>query len=141
VFDTMKSNKNQLTLQVVGKNAIYISFNSSTVMFMWSYFFQCLGYILYVNNKRTFSFWLKGLIWNLESLKCNFKHFGGEILQNSEDYKYIEDINFPRHFYLELNKLEKSPWKTGGGVSVTLFPLCDAGGRKSQCDFDQECCI
>ena len=23
--------------------------------------------------------------------------------------KYIEDINFPRHFYLELNKLEKSP--------------------------------
>jgi hypothetical protein len=23
--------------------------------------------------------------WNLESLKCDFKHFGGEILQNSED--------------------------------------------------------
>jgi hypothetical protein len=37
-------------------------------------------------------------------------------------------MNFPRHFYSELNKLEKSPWKIGGGVSVTLFPLCGAGG-------------
>jgi hypothetical protein len=26
-------------------------------------------------------------IWNLESLKCDFKRFGGEILQNSKDYK------------------------------------------------------
>ena len=43
--------------------------------------------------------------------------------------KYIEDINFSRHFYSELNKLEKSPRKIGEGVSVTLFPLCDAGGR------------
>ena len=46
-------------------------------------------------------------------------------------------MNFSRHFYSELNKLEKSPSKIGGGVSVTLFPLCDAGGgggggRKSQ---------
>jgi hypothetical protein len=39
-------------------------------------------------------------------------------------------MNFPRHFSLGLNKLEKSPWKTGGGVSVTLFPLCDAEGEK-----------
>jgi hypothetical protein len=37
-------------------------------------------------------------------------------------------MNFSRHFYSELNKLGKSPWKIGGGVSVTLFPLCDAGG-------------
>ena len=37
-------------------------------------------------------------------------------------------MNFSRHFYSEWNKLEKSPWKIGGGVSVTLFPLCDAGG-------------
>jgi hypothetical protein len=37
-------------------------------------------------------------------------------------------MNFSRHFYSELNKLEKSPWKIGGGVSVILFPLCDAGG-------------
>ena len=37
-------------------------------------------------------------------------------------------MNFPRHFSSELNKLEKSPWKTGGEVmSVTFFPLCDAG--------------
>ena len=35
-------------------------------------------------------------------------------------------MNFSRHFYSELNKLEKSPWKIG--VSVILFPLCDAGG-------------
>ena len=42
--------------------------------------------------------------------------------------KYIEDMNFSRHFYSELNKLEKSPSKIGGGVSVTLFPLCDPGG-------------
>jgi hypothetical protein len=38
-------------------------------------------------------------------------------------------MNFPRHFYSELKKMEKSPWKTGEGVSVTLFSLCDAGGR------------
>jgi hypothetical protein len=37
-------------------------------------------------------------------------------------------MNFSRHFYSELNKLEKSPWRMGGGVSVTLYPLCDAGG-------------
>jgi hypothetical protein len=36
-------------------------------------------------------------------------------------------MNFPRHFSSELNKLEKSPWKTGEVMSVTFFPLCDAG--------------
>jgi hypothetical protein len=53
-------------------------------------------------------------------------------------------MNVSRHIYSELNKLEKSPWKIGEGVSVTLFPLCDAGGgggEKPQCDFDQKCCI
>ena len=50
-------------------------------------------------------------------------------MQNSEEsIKYLEDINYPTHFYSELNKLEKSPRKTRGGISVTLFPLCDAGG-------------
>jgi hypothetical protein len=68
-----------------------------------------------------------GKFWNLESLKCDFKHFGGEILQNSEDYKVHR-----RHkcsqifliFYSELNKLEKSPWKTGGaGQRHLISPL------------------
>ena len=49
---------------------------------------------------------------DLESLKCDFKHFGGEILQNSEDYKVHRRHKFSQTFlifYLELNKLEKSP--------------------------------
>jgi hypothetical protein len=71
-----------------------------------------------------------GKCWNLESLKCDFKHFWDEILQNSEDYKVHRRLeSVPGHFYSELYKLEKSSWKTGGGVSVTLFLLCDAGGE------------
>ena len=41
------------------------------------------------------------------------KHFGGEILQNSEDYKVHRRRNFSQTFlifYSELNKLEKSPY-------------------------------
>jgi hypothetical protein len=44
-------------------------------------------------------------------------HFGGEIFQNSEDYKVHRRHKFSQTsliFYSELNKLEKSPWKTGG---------------------------
>jgi hypothetical protein len=67
-----------------------------------------------------------GKFWNLESLKCDFKHFGGEILQNSEDYKVHRRRNFSQTFlifYSELNKLEKSPWKTGGADQRHLhFP-------------------
>ena len=41
-----------------------------------------------------------------------FQAFGGEILQNSEDYKVHRRRNFSQTFlifYSELNKLEKSP--------------------------------
>jgi hypothetical protein len=68
-----------------------------------------------------------GKFWNLESLKCDFKHFGGEILQNSKDYKVHRRHKFSQTFlifYSELNKLEKSPWKTGGaGQHHLISPL------------------
>ena len=43
---------------------------------------------------------------------------------------------FPDIHSSELNELEKSARKTVRGVRVTLFPLCDAGERKSHCHFD-----
>ena len=100
--------------------------------------------------KRTAMAW-DSKIWNLDTRKCDLKHFGGEILQNSEDYKVHQrpDIS-----------LEMSPWKTGRGVRVSLFSFCawcrwcvcvcvcggggggggGMGGR-SQCDFDRKFCI
>jgi hypothetical protein len=64
---------------------------------------------------------------------------GVEILQNSEDYKVHRRHKFSQTFlifYSELNKLEKSPWKTGGaGQRHFISPLW------SQCDFDQKCRI
>jgi hypothetical protein len=85
-----------------------------------------------------------GKFWNLESLKCDFKHFGGEILQNSEDYKVHRRHKFSQTFlifYSELNKLEMSPWKTGGAGQRHLISPLWCWGKKSQCDFDQKCCI
>jgi hypothetical protein len=41
-----------------------------------------------------------GKFWNLESLKCDFKHFGGEILQNSEDYKVHRRHKFSQTFLI-----------------------------------------
>jgi hypothetical protein len=88
-----------------------------------------------------------GKFWNLESLKCDFKHLGGEILQNAEVHKVHKvhrRYKFSQTsliFYSELNKLEKSPWKTGGAGQRHLISPLWCGGRKSQCDFDQKCCI
>jgi hypothetical protein len=37
---------------------------------------------------------------------------------------HLKNVPFPRHLFSEINQLEKLPWKTGGGVRVTLiFPL------------------
>jgi hypothetical protein len=41
-----------------------------------------------------------GKFWNLESLKCDFKHFGGEILQNSEDYKVHRRHKYSQTFLI-----------------------------------------
>jgi hypothetical protein len=42
----------------------------------------------------------------------------------------IKNVPFPRHLFLEINQLEKSLWKTGGGVhAVTFFPSMMLGGK------------
>jgi hypothetical protein len=47
----------------------------------------------------------------------------GGIFENSRDMIYdLKNVLFSKHFFSGINQLEKSPWKTGGGVRVTLFP-------------------
>ena len=49
-----------------------------------------------------------GKLWNLESLDTISIILGVKSCWIPKIIKYIEDMNFPRHFSLELNKLEKS---------------------------------
>ena len=42
----------------------------------------------------------------------------------------LKNVPFPRYLFSEINQLEKSPWKTGGGIHVTLFLLYDHAGRR-----------
>jgi hypothetical protein len=49
-----------------------------------------------------------GKFWNLESLYAISIIFGVKSCWIPKIIKYIEDMNFPRHFSLKLNKLEKS---------------------------------
>jgi hypothetical protein len=89
-----------------------------------------------------------GKFWNLESLKCDFKHLLGDILENSEDctVSISKTWFFTRYFFSELNELhgkvilenwERSPSHL---ISRPLH-VRDVVARKSQCDFDRKFCI
>jgi hypothetical protein len=41
----------------------------------------------------------------------------------------LKNVPFPRHLFSEINQLEKSPWKTGGGVHEA--------GRKKKFNLDR----
>ena len=51
---------------------------------------------------------------------------------NDMSFYDIKNVPFPRHLFLEINQLEKSLWKTGGGVrAVTFFPSMMLGGKNT----------
>jgi hypothetical protein len=76
---------------------LYIYYGDANVMCRCKYHqwrrqpFKCGGYFRAVKTRDT-SMGIRGYatpenFWNLESLKYDFLHFQGKIIQNSEDYK------------------------------------------------------